>query len=116
MSAFAPICHPTNCPWGVKAFTGYLGSVEAGSAHDAVKLVEAYSGAKFPPILVDQGSADNFLTGDVNQLQPEALRAACAKQGVELQLRMQEGYDHSYYFMASFIEDHVAFHATHLKA
>ena len=110
VSAFAPICNPTNCPWGVKAFTGYLGSVDAGNAHDAVKLIESYSGPSFP-ILVDQGAADNFLVGDVNQLQPESLAAACKAKGLDLELRMQGGYDHSYYFISTFIDDHIAHHA-----
>jgi len=116
VSAFAPICHPTNCPWGTKAFEGYLGSVDAGKAHDAVELLGSYGG---PPmkLLVDQGSADNFLVGDVNQLQPKALEAACAANpNVELTLRMQEGYDHSYFFMASFIDEHVDYHADALGA
>lgn len=89
-SAFSPICNPTAVPWGKKAFEGYLGSVEAGKAHDAVELINAYSGAPFP-LLVDQGTADNFLTGDVNQLQPTKLAEACAAKGIDLNLRMQEG-------------------------
>ena len=111
LSAFAPICHPTNCPWGTKAFEGYLGSVEAGKAHDMTLLIKAYDG---PPVklLVDQGTADNFLTGDVNQLQPKALEEACASNGkVDLTLRMQEGYDHSYFFMSSFMDEHINYHA-----
>lgn len=112
VSAFSPICHPTNCPWGQKAFGGYLGSVEAGAAHDATLLVKEYDG---PPLkfLVDQGAADTFLVGDVDQLQPDALAAACAASNgkVSLDLRMQEGYDHSYYFISSFIEDHIHYHA-----
>jgi len=110
VSAFAPICHPTACPWGIKAFTGYLGSVEAGAAHDAVELLKKYDGAPFP-LLVDQGGADNFLVGDVNQLQPESLKDACAAKGIPLDMRMQDGYDHSYFFIASFIDDHINFHA-----
>ena len=78
VSAFAPICNPTKVPWGTKAFEGYLGSVDAGAAHDACELLKGYSGPPFS-LLVDQGAADNFLTGDTNQLQPEALKAACAK-------------------------------------
>ena len=77
VSAFAPISHPTNCPWGVKAFNGYLGSVAAGEAHDASLLIQSYAGPSMK-LLVDQGTSDNFLTGDVNQLQPEALKAACS--------------------------------------
>lgn len=116
VSAFAPICHPTTCPWGTKAFEGYLGSVDAGKAHDAVELLAAYGG---PPmkLLVDQGTADNFLVGDVDQLQPTKLEAACAANPkVELTLRMQDGYDHSYFFMASFIDEHVNYHADALGA
>ena len=112
VSAFSPITHPTNCPWGTKAFTGYLGSVEAGAAHDASLLCKSYDG---PPmkILVDQGAADNFLVGEVNQLQPDALKEACAASGgkISLDLRMQEGYDHSYFFISSFIDDHINYHA-----
>jgi S-formylglutathione hydrolase len=117
VSAFSPICHPTNCPWGTKAFEGYLGSVEAGEAHDATLLVQKYTG---PPVklLVDQGSADNFLVGDVNQLQPDALQAAClaSKGTVELTYRLQGGYDHSYYFISSFIADHIHYHADAMGA
>jgi S-formylglutathione hydrolase len=112
VSAFAPICHPTNCPWGAKAFEGYLGSIDAGKAHDACELIKGYDG---PPLhfFVDQGGADNFLTGDVNQLQPDALVAACGASGgkVTCDVRMQEGYDHSYFFISSFIDDHINFHA-----
>ena len=115
VSAFAPICNPTKVPWGTKAFEGYLGSVDAGAAHDACELLKGYSGPPFS-LLVDQGAADNFLAGDTNQLQPEALKAACAAAGVSLELRMQEGYDHSYYFISTFIADHIAYHAKALKA
>jgi len=110
VSAFAPICNPTAVPWGNKAFEGYLGSVDAGKAHDSVELINGYAGAPFP-LLVDQGAADNFLTGDVNQLQPAKLEEACKAKGIDLTLRMQPGYDHSYFFISSFIEDHVNFHA-----
>lgn len=109
-SAFAPICSPTTCPWGEKAFKGYLGSVEAGEAHDACKLIGDYTGP-LSPILVDQGTGDNFFSGDVNQLQPAKLSAACEAKKLPLTLRMQEGYDHSYFFISSFIEDHIKFHA-----
>jgi len=111
-SAFAPICHPMECPWGQKAFPLYLGDdKETWKQYDAVELVKAYSG---PPmrLLVDQGTADNFLTQ--KQLLPEALKAACDEKGMALTLRMQEGYDHSYYFMASFIGDHLKYHASYL--
>jgi len=114
VSAFAPICNPTAVPWGDKAFKGYLGSVEAGAAHDATELMRQYSGPPFK-ILIDQGAADNFLSGEVNQLRPDTFAAVCNERGVELELRMQEGYDHSYYFISSFIADHLAFHAAALK-
>jgi S-formylglutathione hydrolase len=115
VSAFAPIASPTRCPWGEKAFTAYLGDDRAEWAkHDAALLIE--SGAArgvFDDILVDQGDADSFLT---NQLKPELLVAAAKAAGQVLTLRMQPGYDHSYFFMASFVDDHVAFHASRLKA
>ncbi len=112
LSAFAPISAPTRCPWGEKAFSAYLGDDrEAWRSWDACELV-ADAGWK-RPILVDQGDADPFL--DV-QLQPERLREACKRAGVELELRMQPGYDHSYYFIASFMGDHVAHHARALGA
>ena len=110
VSAFAPIGNPTQCPWGEKAFTNYLGSVEAGKEYDACELVQKYEGPKVP-VLVDQGTGDNFLQ---NQLKPENLRAAFGKAGYPLTLRMQAGYDHSYYFIASFMKDHIEFHAANL--
>ncbi|MBC7168522.1 S-formylglutathione hydrolase [Phenylobacterium sp.] len=114
VSAFAPICSPTRCPWGEKAFSAYLGEDRAAWAdHDSARLIEAGAAkGRFDDILVDQGLADNFLDG---QLKPELLEAACAAAGQTLTLRRQEGYDHSYFFMASFIADHVAFHAEKLK-
>ncbi len=115
VSAFAPISSPTRCPWGEKAFTAYLGEDRAEWAkHDAALLIEG-GAAKgvFDDILVDQGDADTFLT---DQLKPELLTAAAQKAGQGLTLRMQPGYDHSYFFMASFVDDHVAFHAKRLKA
>lgn len=115
VSAFAPISSPTRCPWGEKAFTAYLGEDRAQWArHDAALLIEG-GAAKgvFDDILVDQGDADSFLT---DQLKPELLTAAAQKAGQGLTLRMQPGYDHSYFFMASFVDDHVAFHAKRLKA
>ncbi len=115
VSAFAPISSPTRCPWGEKAFTAYLGEDRAEWAkHDAALLIEG-GAAKgvFDDILVDQGDADSFLT---DQLKPELLKAAAQKAGQGLTLRMQPGYDHSYFFMASFVDDHVAFHAKRLKA
>jgi S-formylglutathione hydrolase len=115
VSAFAPIASPTRCPWGEKAFTAYLGEDRAEWAkHDAALLIEG-GAAKgvYDDILVDQGDADSFLT---DQLKPELLTAAAQKAGQGLTLRMQPSYDHSYFFMASFVDDHVAFHAKRLKA
>jgi S-formylglutathione hydrolase len=115
VSAFAPICSPSRCPWGEKAFTAYLGEDRATwDRHDAARLIE--SGAAkgvYDDILIDQGDADSFLT---EQLKPELLTAAAKAAGQTLTLRMQPGYDHSYFFMASFIADHVAFHAKRLSA
>lgn len=112
VSAFAPICAPTQCAWGDKAFSAYLGNDRAAwQAHDACALIA--NGGRLPHILIDQGSADQFLE---NQLKPQRLKAACAKAGLPLTLRMQEGYDHSYYFIASFIADHLRHHAQALKA
>ena len=114
VSAFAPICSPTRCPWGKKAFAAYLGEDRATwSQHDAALLIEAGTAqGRFDDILVDQGLGDNFLT---DQLKPDLLEAACAAAGQKLTLRRQPGYDHSYFFMASFIADHVAFHAEMLR-
>jgi S-formylglutathione hydrolase len=110
VSAFAPIVSPTQCPWGHKALGGYLGPDPAAwRGHDAVALIE--DGARVKDILVDQGEADNFLEG---QLKPHLLEAACAEAGIPLTLRMQPGYDHSYYFISSFMEDHLRWHATRL--
>ena len=107
VSAFAPIVAPSRVPWGRKAFTGYLGPDEASwAAYDACALVR-----KRPlpiPMLVDQGTADKFL--DL-QLKPELFEAACAEAGQSLQLRRHAGFDHSYYFIASFVEDHLVHHA-----
>lgn len=115
VSAFAPICSPSRCPWGEKAFTAYFGEDRATwDRHDAARLIE--SGAAkgvYDDILIDQGDADSFLT---EQLKPELLTAAAKAAGQTLTLRMQPGYDHSYFFMASFIADHVAFHAKRLSA
>ncbi|ANF53386.1 S-formylglutathione hydrolase [Brevundimonas naejangsanensis] len=120
VSAFAPISSPTRCPWGEKAFTAYLGEDRTQWAkHDAALLIEggaaqdADGNRVFDDILVDQGDADTFLT---DQLKPDLLTAAAQKAGQGLTLRMQPGYDHSYFFMASFVDDHVAFHAKRLKA
>jgi len=111
VSTFAPIVSPTRCPWGHKAFTAYLGADQAAwRDHDATLLIEAGAGAGLD-ILVDQGTADNFLA---DQLKPELLEAACKSAGVPLTLRRQEGYDHSYFFITSFIDDHLAWHAARL--
>ena len=114
VSAFAPICSPTRCPWGEKAFTAYLGEDRAEwDRHDAARLIEAGAArGVYDDILVDQGGADSFLT---DQLKPELLRAAAEAAGQGLTLRLQPGYDHSYFFMTSFIADHIAFHAARLR-
>jgi S-formylglutathione hydrolase len=112
LSAFAPICAPMRCPWGEKAFAGYLGDDRATwRAWDATELA-AGSGWQ-SEVLVDQGSADGFLE---EQLKPELLQAAFRTAGIPLTLRYHAGYDHSYYFMASFIGEHLAHHARRLKA
>ncbi len=111
VSAFAPICAPVRCPWGQKFFTNYLGGdKESWKAWDASELVlkKLYN----RPILIDCGSDDSYLAD--GQLLPDAFAVACAKVGQPLTLRMQEGYDHSYYFVASFIEDHIRHHAAAL--
>ena len=110
VSAFAPIANPINCPWGQKAFTAYLGEAQnAWVNYDACMLLAQYRGDL--PLLVDQGDADNFLT---EQLKPQALYTAGMLAKANLMLRMQPGYDHSYYFIASFIEEHLRFHAQYL--
>ena len=114
VSAFAPIVSPSVVPWGEKAFSAYLGDDRAvWNRHDAAKLM-ASGAAKgvYDDILIDQGDADSFLT---DQLKPELLQAAADAAGQKVTIRMQPGYDHSYFFMASFIADHVAFHAERLK-
>lgn len=111
VSAFAPICSPMRCPWGEKALTGYLGdNRETWKAYDSTALAATTSWRS--PVLVDQGTGDDFLEG---QLKPELLKQACDGASLPLTLRMQEGYDHSYYFMASFIGEHIAHHAAILK-
>lgn len=107
VSAFAPIVSPMRCPWGEKALTGYLGPDRSRwREYDATALIEE-RGWRGPPLLVDQGSADPFLE---RELKPELLREACARAGVALELRMREGYDHSYFFIATFIDEHLRFH------
>ncbi|WEK44709.1 MAG: S-formylglutathione hydrolase [Candidatus Sphingomonas colombiensis] len=110
ISAFAPIVAPSRVPWGEKALGGYLGPDRAAwRAHDAVALIG--DGARAPALLVDQGGADQFLE---SQLKPELLAAACEKAGIPLTLRIQPGYDHSYYFISSFMADHLRWHAERL--
>ncbi len=111
-SAFAPIVAPSQVPWGTKALGGYLGDDKAAwRKHDAVALIE--DGARVPELLVDQGEADNFLS---EQLKPELLQRACSAAGIGLTLRRQPGYDHSYYFISTFMADHLRWHAARLKA
>jgi S-formylglutathione hydrolase len=111
VSAFAPICAPTHCPWGEKAFTGYLGPQRAAwRGWDAAALIE--DGHRAPGILVDQGLADSFLA---TQLMPERLEQACASAGQPLTLRRHAGYDHSYFFIATFVADHLEWHAARLR-
>jgi S-formylglutathione hydrolase len=110
VSAFAPIASPMNCPWGEKALSNYIGpDRSAWRAYDACALIE--DGARLPDLLIDQGTADSFLE---SQLKPQLLEGACARAGQPLTLRMQEGYDHSYFFIATFIEDHLRWHAKRL--
>lgn len=110
VSAFAPIASPLNCPWGEKALSNYIGPDRtAWREYDACALIE--DGARLPDLLVDQGSADSFLE---SQLKPQLLEEACAKAGMPLTLRRQEGYDHSYFFIATFVEDHLRWHAQRL--
>jgi len=112
VSAFAPIAAPMACPWGVKAFSGYLGDDRnTWAAHDATALI--CDGARLPPLLVDQGLADKFLA---EQLNIDRFEATCREAGQPLTLRRHAGYDHGYYFIASFIEDHLRFHAAALAA
>ncbi len=105
VSAFAPICNPTESDWGQKQFAAYLGTVEAGKPHDATCLIR--EGALDCPLLIDTGSDDEF--GDL--LRTETLAEAVATRRMEATIRMQKGYDHSYFFVSSFMEDHVSFHA-----
>ena len=111
-SAFAPIVAPSQVPWGIKALGGYLGDdKQAWRKHDTIALIE--DGARVPDLLVDYGDADQFLT---EQLRPELLQAACEKAKIPLTLRRQPGYDHSYYFISTFMSDHLRWHAERLKA
>lgn len=111
VSAFAPICHPMACSWGQGCFKAYLGlNREDWVAYDAVRLIE--EGAPAIPLLIDQGTADEFLA---QQLHPAPLERVCAARDFPLTLRWQEGYDHSYHFIATFIGEHLAYHARHLR-
>jgi len=113
ISAFSPIVSPTNCPWGEKALSGYLGNNRDNwKKYDATELIK--QGLKSEnEILIDQGTADNFLE---EQLKPHLFREACNQSGQKIKLRMQPGYDHSYYFISSFIQDHIRFHATNFAS
>ncbi len=113
LSAFAPICAPTQCPWGHKAFGGYLGAdTAAWKAHDATELMAQQTTAPYPGgILIDQGLADKFLA---EQLHPHLFEAACTTVGQPMTLRRHAAYDHGYYFIQSFMEDHLRFHAQRL--
>lgn len=111
VSAFAPIVAPSQVPWGQKALGGYLGDDRAAwRKHDAVAMIE--DGARLPEIFVDVGEADPFIE---KELRPELLEAACAEGGIALTLRRQPGYDHSYYFISTFMADHLAWHAERLN-
>lgn len=112
VSAFSPIVSPINCPWGEKALTGYLGPDKASwREYDACALIE--DGARLPDLLVDQGEGDNFLEG---QLKTHLLAEAVSKAGMSATIRMQPGYDHSYYFISTFMAEHVAWHAERLRS
>ena len=112
VSAFSPICHPTECDWGKGCFTAYLGdNKQSWQEYDATSLVN--SGANVNDILIDQGVADEFY--DEGQLLPEDFQMACDAAGQKLTLRMQDGYDHSYHFISTFIGEHIDYHAATLK-
>jgi S-formylglutathione hydrolase len=111
VSAFSPIVAPSQVAWGTKALGGYLGeNRDAWRKHDAVALIE--DGARLPQILVDVGETDPFIE---NQLRPELLEQACASAGIPLTLRRQPGYDHSYYFVSTFMAEHLRWHSERLK-
>ena len=110
VTAFSPICNPAKSPWGIKAFSNYLGDDESTwNQYDASQLIK--SANSFTPILVEQGASDDFLE---EQLKPQVLIDAAKSKGYPLELNIQDGYDHSYYFISSFIEKHLRFHAEHL--
>jgi S-formylglutathione hydrolase len=110
VTAFAPITSTINCPWGQKAMAGYLGDDQSKwEEYDACALIK--NGARLPDILVDQGSADEYIE---TELKPDLLRDACAAAGQPLTLRIHEGYNHGYYFVSSFMKDHLEWHAERL--
>lgn len=114
VSAFAPICNPMQCEWGQKAFSGYLGPDRSTwEKYDATVLCESYSGPELD-ILIDQGREDQFLSS--SQLLPDNLIAACSKKKIPVVFHLQEGYDHSYFFIFSYINDHIRHHAKYLNA
>jgi len=114
VSAFAPICNPIKAPWGKKAFKGYLGDDKsAWVAYDACELVEKYKGADLH-LFIDQGDADSHIAD--GQLLTQNFESACKNAGISAQIRMQKGYDHGFYFISTFIEDHFQHHAKYLKA
>jgi S-(hydroxymethyl)glutathione dehydrogenase/alcohol dehydrogenase len=112
VSAFSPIANPTKSPWGEKAFGAYLGSVDAGAPFDTTIILEQGYSCEYDDVLIDQGTDDEFLT---DQLKPQNLVQAADKANQKITLNMREGYDHSYYFIAAFIQDHIRFHAKRLK-
>jgi len=113
VSAFSPICHPMECGWGQGCFSAYLGQdKKLWEQYDATELIKA--GSKVNSILIDQGTDDEFY--EEGQLMPESFQSACQESGQSLTLRMQQGYDHSYHFISSFVERHIAYHAAALKA
>ena len=112
ISAFAPICSPINCPWGQKALGNYLGSDQSSwSEYDATELVRNLDAIPEHEILIDQGLADQFLEQELN---PHLFEAVCQKKGVALELRRHDGYDHGYYFISTFMEEHLRYHASAL--
>ncbi|XP_006123027.2 S-formylglutathione hydrolase isoform X1 [Pelodiscus sinensis] len=114
VSAFAPICNPVQCPWGKKAFGGYLGSdLTQWEAYDATHLVKSYPDSHLD-ILIDQGKDDQFLSA--GQLLPDNFIAACTERKIPVVFRLQQGYDHSYFFIATFVNDHIRHHAKYLNA
>jgi S-(hydroxymethyl)glutathione dehydrogenase/alcohol dehydrogenase len=113
VSAFAPICHPTECAWGRQAFEGYLGSVEAGKEYDAVGIIKNLGHQVFPDILIDQGLADKFLS---SQLNLDDFEEACSSVGQKVTVRRHQGYDHGYNFISTFIADHLRYHMKYLAS